>query len=635
MPQRLLHPLVVVVLVFATATTPAAPAAAPGDGWEMRSALVLPRVGRFGRTPFPRDPIVAALAAGTFEPPRIGTDVVGIDGKTETWDVAEADGGGWISGPAMRGGYALWTIEAVAPAIMILEASGHSAVHVGGTWRAGDPYQNNWVRLPVAIDAGRNHLLFHVSRGRVRAKLLPPPADVFFSLREPTLPDLVRGEAWASRGGVLVVNATTQRQEDLVVRAAGDGVPVHETPVGAIEPMTFRKVPFWLGGAAAPDVTRVPIGLSLLQSGRVFDEAAVTLRVRTPTERHRRTFLSGIDGSVQYYAVTPRDPAAPVPDRPAVYYTLHGASVEASRQAAVYRPKPDGPVIAPTNRRPFGFDWEDWGRLDALEVMERTIDQADPSRVYLTGHSMGGHGTWHIGVTFPGRFAAIGPSAGWRSFWSYTGAERFEDASPIETLLRRATNPSDTVQLTRNLLGRGVYILHGDKDDNVPVDQARFMHEHLKAFHPDVTYHEQPDAGHWWGDRCCDWPPMFEFFAARERPPVDEVDHIEFRTANPGVSASCDWITIEQQREMLAFSSVVADRHDEEVVITTENVASLRLDPAGFDPWPRRVTIDGVALTPSAGAAIVRLVATDGTWSVVSDPLPAEEKGPHRSGPFK
>ena len=22
-------------------------------------------------------------------------------------------------------------------------------------------------------------------------------------------------------------------------------------------------------------------------------------------------------------------------------------------------------VVAPTNRRPFGFDWQDWGRLDA------------------------------------------------------------------------------------------------------------------------------------------------------------------------------------------------------------------------------------------------------------------------------
>ena len=36
----------------------------------------------------------------------------------------------------------------------------------------------------------------------------------------------------------------------------------------------------------------------------------------------------------------------------------------------------------------------------------------------ISGHSMGGHGTWNIGVQFPGTFAALGPSAGWISFWS-------------------------------------------------------------------------------------------------------------------------------------------------------------------------------------------------------------------------
>ena len=40
---------------------------------------------------------------------------------------------------------------------------------------------------------------------------------------------------------------------------------------------------------------------------------------------------------------------------------------------------------------------------------------ADEACESIFGHSMGGHGTWNIGVTFPDRFAAIGPSAGWIS----------------------------------------------------------------------------------------------------------------------------------------------------------------------------------------------------------------------------
>ena len=36
----------------------------------------------------------------------------------------------------------------------------------------------------------------------------------------------------------------------------------------------------------------------------------------------------------------------------------------------------------------------------------------DPDRVYLTGLSFGGHGTWHMAATFPDRWAAVAPFCG-------------------------------------------------------------------------------------------------------------------------------------------------------------------------------------------------------------------------------
>src|SRR5206468_4126470 len=80
-----------------------------------------------------------------------------------------------------------------------------------------------------------------------------------------------------------------------------------------------------------------------------------------------------------------------------------------------HAPRPWAHSVAPTNRRPFGFGWEDWGRLDALEVLELAQKSLRNGqlRTYLTGHSMGGHGTWHLGATFPDRWAASAPSAGW------------------------------------------------------------------------------------------------------------------------------------------------------------------------------------------------------------------------------
>ena len=43
----------------------------------------------------------------------------------------------------------------------------------------------------------------------------------------------------------------------------------------------------------------------------------------------------------------------------ALILSLHGAGVEAYRQVDAYTKKDWAFVVAPTNRRPFGFDWQD------------------------------------------------------------------------------------------------------------------------------------------------------------------------------------------------------------------------------------------------------------------------------------
>src|SRR5205823_5150441 len=94
-------------------------------------------------------------------------------------------------------------------------------------------------------------------------------------------------------------------------------------------------------------------------------DATLNLPVRKPDQSYKRTFVSDIDGSVQYYAVQPARPDKKDTAPPALFLTLHGASVEGIGQANAYGGKTWGHIVAPTNRRPYGFDWEDWGRLDA------------------------------------------------------------------------------------------------------------------------------------------------------------------------------------------------------------------------------------------------------------------------------
>ncbi|MDY7109634.1 MAG: prolyl oligopeptidase family serine peptidase [Planctomycetota bacterium] len=657
--------LMVAVVAAWLCARPAAPAEsepAP-DEYTMREALVIGSVGKYGRRPIHTDAIEAQLVAGTWTAPAAGDVVTLPDGSTETWAEAALGEDGWLKHKALRGGYACWSIDSPQRRVMILDAAGHRMVYVNGTPRGGDVYGNGWTSVPVRLREGRNVFLFHCARGRLRAALHEPKAEAYFELREPTLPDLIVGEHGPVWAGVVVMNATREPLRGLAVTARAPGLPARESKITTIAPLTFRKAPVRIGGLTADreQDESCEITLELRHpDGRVLDTAPFDLRIRTPDAHQKRTFISDIDGSVQYYAITPAaapgsgapgkgdsDAEADQATKPALFLTLHGAGVQAAGQARVYEPREWGHVVAPTNRRPFGFDWEEWGRLDALEVLERNRRRLDidDSRVYLTGHSMGGHGTWQIGVTRPDLFAAIGPSAGWVSFWSYVGGERFADDEAIEAMLRRATNPSDTLGLARNTLHYGIYILHGEKDDNVPAAQARIMLDQLAEFHGDYAYFEQPGAGHWWGNRCCDWPPMFEFFARRTRPADDEIDHVEFHTACPGVSAWSHWVGIEQQIEALEHSSadVRLDREARRFTAVTKNVRrlALKLDhlPAGE---PVSAVIDGEEMADIPwpdGVPRIRFLrgdtGKDPCWRLAREALKPAEKGPHRYGPFK
>lgn len=91
----------------------------------------------------------------------------------------------------------------------------------------------------------------------------------------------------------------------------------------------------------------------------------------------------------------------------------------------------------------------------------------DPARVYVTGISMGGYGTWDIIQRKPDLFAAAIPICG--------GA----DAS-----------------LAPRLKSLPLWVFHGDSDGAVPVSRSRDMVKALQACGGKVQYREYPKAGH-------------------------------------------------------------------------------------------------------------------------------------------
>jgi dienelactone hydrolase len=103
------------------------------------------------------------------------------------------------------------------------------------------------------------------------------------------------------------------------------------------------------------------------------------------------------------------------------------------------------------------------GMLDDLKKRYRV----DRDRIYLTGLSMGGFGTWNFSVKYPGELAAIAPVCG-------------------------GGNPDETWKLRY----MPVWCFHGAKDDVVPPAASIKMVDALKKYNSNVKFTLYPDANH-------------------------------------------------------------------------------------------------------------------------------------------
>jgi hypothetical protein len=171
------------------------------------------------------------------------------------------------------------------------------------------------------------------------------------------------------------------------------------------------------------------------------------------------------------------------------------------------------------------------------------------------------------------------------------------------------------------------------------------MREELGHFHPNFVYKEQPGAGHWWGNLCCDWPPMFGFFADHEIPPAEQVEQIRFVTPSPAISPNCFWVTVAAQEKSGQPSRVSLrfDRPNRTLSGTTENVRqlairvdSLRGGVAKNDFALLGIDLDGVKLPeiPGGGSDELWLERDQSQWRVGAEPE-SVNKGIQRCGPFK
>ena len=126
----------------------------------------------------------------------------------------------------------------------------------------------------------------------------------------------------------------------------------------------------------------------------------------------------------------------------------------------------------------------------AMMALNQSIKEfnGDDERVYLTGLSMGGYGTWSIASKFPGKFAVVVPICGGIRPPSRTpGPEEVKNEEP----------GADPYLDTAKKIGQTpVWIFHGADDKIVPTEESRKMHDALKSAGGNVKYTEYEKVGH-------------------------------------------------------------------------------------------------------------------------------------------
>ncbi|MFF3750919.1 alpha/beta fold hydrolase [Streptomyces sp. NPDC002018] len=162
--------------------------------------------------------------------------------------------------------------------------------------------------------------------------------------------------------------------------------------------------------------------------------------------------------------------------------TAHGPAKQIAEGA-------DLPFVMVAPQCPSYSTWstELTGLLALVDEIAAT-HRIDQDRIYVTGLSMGGAGTWAIAARYPDRFAAIAPICG---SWMPEAAERI------------------------GLLP--VWTFHGEDDFNIPVKHTEQVVEALKERGSPVRFTRYPGVGHDSWTRTYDDPEFYPWLLSHRR----------------------------------------------------------------------------------------------------------------------
>jgi predicted peptidase len=145
----------------------------------------------------------------------------------------------------------------------------------------------------------------------------------------------------------------------------------------------------------------------------------------------------------------------------------------------------------------------------AIASLEKTVAEfnGDRTRLYLTGLSMGGYGTWAIVTNHPGKFAALAVICG--------------GVRPPRAVPRPPGTPDTTAvadpygPVAQKVGNTPVWVFHGAADPVVPVSESQKMVEAIKANNGNVKYSEYEGVGHNSWDKAYSDQEFFQWMLAQ------------------------------------------------------------------------------------------------------------------------
>lgn len=417
----------------------------------------------------------------------------------------------------------------------------------------------------VNLRKGTNRLLVKVARiaggWRVSAKVVVPVKHKIFVKTERYnpcppdgnmfLPEIREGETVPAWGYLTVLNMDEQTLPFVSVRVReNEWFAEASEQIGKLAPGESSQLPFLVAPKRPLKSDEKPHLHLVVKTTGERQEFDLPITVRRKDEPFFTTHRSRIDSSVQPMTLlVPPDynPQRPYP----LVVALHG--FKGCLIGHAFSVKPDFIIVAPHGRGQNSY--RDFGEVDIFEAMEEVKRRyrIDDERIYLTGHSMGGGGTFRLTTRYPHLWAAAAPMAS------------------------GGTRPFDWL---KNLLHIPTLFYHGSEDEVVPVQMARQTADYIRQLGYNFRYEEVEGKPHWWG---VDFPEMFAFFGKHRL--AKSPDRIVFWTNDPRANRAY-WLEISDFEDYTKPASVEAGTRDEgrgtRLVLKTENVSEvvLRLDKA-------------------------------------------------------